>query len=126
MALNGISTKVAGAGSDPVATKVLRRTEKLNLATTKRQNLDTFGYRILNRITGTFVAYVSGELTTLTGTNSPTVGHPWTAACITIDGGQANTIFSPSQQIYDGGNASSIYTIYDNSIDAGDAYGCKD
>jgi hypothetical protein len=77
MALNGISTEVAGAGNDPVATKVLRRTEKLNLATTKRQDAGTFGYRTLNIITGTFVAYVSGQLTTLTGTNSPTPGHPW-------------------------------------------------
>jgi len=80
MALNGISTEVAGDGSDPVATKKLRRTDKLNLATTKRQTTGTFGYRSLNTITGTFTAYVSGELTTLTGTNSPLVGHPWTLA----------------------------------------------
>ena len=78
MALNGISTKVAGNGSDPVATKKLRRTDKLNLATTTRQTTGTFGYRSLNVINGTFTAYVSGELTTLTGTNSPLVGHPWT------------------------------------------------
>lgn len=80
MALNGISTEVAGDGSDPVATKVLRRTDKLNLAIIERQTTGTFGYRSLNIITGTFTAYVSGELTTLTGTNSPLVGHPWTLA----------------------------------------------
>jgi hypothetical protein len=78
MALNGISTEVAGDGSNPIATKVLRRTDKLNLAKTKRQSTGTNGYRTLNTITGTFTAYVSGQLVTLSGTNSPSVGHPWT------------------------------------------------
>jgi len=44
MALNGISTEVAGDGSNPIATKVLRRTDKLNLAKTKRQSTGTNGY----------------------------------------------------------------------------------
>jgi hypothetical protein len=81
MALNGISTEVAGDGSDPVATKVLRRADKLALAEAKRQAVGTNGYRTLNVITGTHVAYVNGingpVLTTLSGSASPAVGHPW-------------------------------------------------
>lgn len=78
MSLNGISTKVAGDGTDPIATKVLRRTDKLNLAKIERQSTGTNGYRILNVITGTFTAYVSTSLVVLSGTNSPKPGHPWT------------------------------------------------
>ena len=78
MSLNGISTEVAGDGSDPVATKILRRTDKLALAQIKRQTTSTNGYRVLNIITGTHVAYVSTSTATISGSASPTVGHPWT------------------------------------------------
>jgi len=80
MAENGISTLEAGDGSDPVANKILRRSEKLAVATTKRQTTGTNGYRVLNVIAGTHTAYVGTETTTLSGTASPTVGHPWSEA----------------------------------------------
>ena len=77
MSLNGISTKVAGDGSDPVATKILRRSDKLELAKTSRQTTGTNDYRVLNIITGTHVAYVGTTTTTISGYASPTVGHHW-------------------------------------------------
>ena len=77
MSLNGISTEVAGDGSDPVATKILRRSDKLALTQTKRQTTGTNGYRVLNVITGTHVAYVGTATTTVSGSASPAVGHPW-------------------------------------------------
>lgn len=81
MALNGISTEVAGDGSDPTATKILRRTDKLDLAQFKRSIPDTIGFRSLNQIEGTHLAYVNGiggsSLQTLSGSTAPTIGHPW-------------------------------------------------
>jgi hypothetical protein len=81
MALNGISTEtvVVSGHIDPVATKLLRRNDKLSLAESKRSSTATYGYRILNVITGTHVAYVGTTTSTLvSGTASPAVGHPWT------------------------------------------------
>lgn len=79
MSLNGISTATAGDGSDPVANKQLRRQLKLDLAKTKRSTAGTYGYRPLNKLTGTHPAYVTGSTNTVSvsGTASPTVGHPW-------------------------------------------------
>lgn len=77
MSLNGISTEVAGDGSNPIATKILRRNDKLALATTKRQTTGTNGYRVLNTITDTHVAYVGTTTSTISGTTSPVFGHPW-------------------------------------------------
>lgn len=78
MAQNGISTETAG---NPVATKILRRTDKLALAAAKRGTVGTPGYRPLNTIVGTHTAYVNGTggatTATLSGTASPTDGHPW-------------------------------------------------
>jgi hypothetical protein len=77
MSTNGISTKVAGNGSNPVATKILRRNDKLALAATKRSAVGTPGYRPLNSIVGTHVAYVGTSTSTVSGSASPVVGHPW-------------------------------------------------
>ena len=81
MAANGISTEVSGDGSNPVATKLLRRDDKLALAAAKRQAVGTPGYRDYNTITGTHTAYVNGingaTLTTVSGTTAPTIAHPW-------------------------------------------------
>ena len=81
MALNGISTEVSGDGSDPVATKLKRRADKLALAAAKRSTVDTPGYRNLNAIAGSHPAYVNGvggaTTSTESGTASPTGGHPW-------------------------------------------------
>ena len=78
MAANGISTEIIPG--DHVATKLKRRADKLALAATKRQNVGTTGYRPLNKIVGTHQAYVNGELTTETGTASPSPGHPWSTS----------------------------------------------
>jgi hypothetical protein len=77
MSTNGISTEVAGNGSDPVATKILRRNDKLALAAAKRSTAGIPGYRPLNSITGTHTAYVGTSTSTVSGTASPTAGHPW-------------------------------------------------
>lgn len=76
MALNNISTATSGSA---ITTKIYRRTLKLALATTKRSTISTssYGYRILHTITGTHVAYVSTSTATLSGSASPTIGHPW-------------------------------------------------
>lgn len=76
MALNGISTStVAG---NVIATKLGRRNAKLALATTKRATTSTNGYRVLHTISGTHTAYVSTSTTsTVSGTASPSIGHPW-------------------------------------------------
>lgn len=74
MAANGISTATNG---DAVSTKIYRRDLKLALATTKRSAAGTYGYRILNVITGTHLAYVSTVTTLVSGTASPNIGHPW-------------------------------------------------
>ena len=75
MALNGISTEVAGT---PDATKIKRRTDKLALAQAKRANVSIPGYRVLHTISSNHSAYVNGNLTSnISGTSSPTVGHPW-------------------------------------------------
>ena len=81
MALNGISTEVFGDGSNPDQTKLLRRTDKLNLAAAKRSNIGTPGYRDYNTILGTHNQYVNGNLiANVSGTSSPTVAHPWSLA----------------------------------------------
>jgi hypothetical protein len=68
MSLNGISTEVAGDGSDPAATKLKRRNDKLALAATKRAaGGDT-----------TTVYYRPYHFYTSPGTVSPATGHPWT------------------------------------------------
>jgi hypothetical protein len=80
MALNGISTVtvMAGLDVDPIATRILRREQKLALAISKRSLRDTNGYRTLNDLgTGTHIAYVLNTLQTLTGTASPILAHPW-------------------------------------------------
>ena len=81
MALNQISTATNGGPAD---TKIYRRALKLDLAKSKRQTVDTPGYRILHNIIGTHSAYVNGEggatLLSLSGSASPAVGHPWTTA----------------------------------------------
>jgi hypothetical protein len=74
MAANGISTKT---GADPVATKLLRRTAKLDLAKAKRSDSSKPGYRPLHTITGSHTAYVGTATTTVSGSASPVVGHPW-------------------------------------------------
>lgn len=84
MAQNGISTEVIYVGTstvvDSIATKIQRRTDKLALAENTRQ-FTTYGYRPLNRISGTHQAYVNGpsgpSMQTLSGTTSPAAGHPW-------------------------------------------------
>jgi len=75
MALNGISTLV---GDDPVTTKKLRREQKLALAAAKRSAVGTNGYRELNKIAGTHTQYVGTTTTSVSGSASPTPGHPWT------------------------------------------------
>jgi len=74
MAANGISTRT---GANPVATKKLRRTAKLNLAKDKRNDNTIPGYRSLNTITGSHIAYVGTSTSTVSGSASPTIGHPW-------------------------------------------------
>jgi hypothetical protein len=65
MALNGISTEVAGNGSNTAATKLKRKNDKIALAKTKRQATGTSGYREYNKYTSP-------------GTVAPAVGRPWT------------------------------------------------
>lgn len=79
MAVNGISTATAGDGTNSVLNKIERRNLKLSLATTKRQTTGTIGYRVLNVITGTHVAYVGTATTTVSGTASPAIGRPWSS-----------------------------------------------
>lgn len=74
MALNGISTATS---STSVLTKLYRRGLKLSLADTKRSSTSTYGYRILNAITATHVAFVGTTTTTVIGSASPTIGRPW-------------------------------------------------
>ena len=74
MALNGISTATS---STAILTKLYRRDLKLAEAAAKRADTSTYGYRVLNIVTGTHVAYVSTSTSTISGTASPTVGHPW-------------------------------------------------
>lgn len=78
MALNGISTLISGDGSDPDANKLSRRDAKLALAATERQDVGNVGYRQYNTIVGVHDAYVNGNLNAnVSGTTSPTTGHPW-------------------------------------------------
>ena len=85
MALNGISTATNGSPTD---TKIYRRALKLGEAAAKRSSTSTYGYRILHTIAGTHQDYVNGasgaELVTLSGSASPTVGHPWTTGTVVI------------------------------------------
>ena len=76
MAANGISTATS---STSVLTKIWRRDLKLELAATKRSTVSTssYGYRVLNTVTGTHVAFVGTTTATISGTASPTIGHPW-------------------------------------------------
>lgn len=51
MSANGISTLIAGDGSDPVANKAARQIAKLDMAQTSRQaggDIDARSYRIMN------------------------------------------------------------------------------
>jgi hypothetical protein len=87
MALNGISTATNGSAVD---TKIYRRTLKLTEAAAKRSNNAIPGYRPLNVLSGTHSAYVNGAdgatLETLSGSASPTEGHPWSAGAVTTYG----------------------------------------
>jgi len=108
MAQNGISTEVVYIGTstivDPIATKVQRRSDKLALAQQTRQ-FTTYGFRIENQITSCHSAYVNGSngpvLTTLSGTASPTVGHPWSITpsidIIVLAGSELDT--TPTSQV---------------------------
>jgi hypothetical protein len=49
----------------------------LALAKTKRSAVGTPGYRALHTITGSHTAYVGTATTTVSGSASPTGGHPW-------------------------------------------------
>ena len=75
MALNHISTATS---STAILTKLYRRDLKLNLAQTKRQSSTATWHRVYNLISGTHVAYVSTSTSTVRGTASPAIGHPWT------------------------------------------------
>jgi hypothetical protein len=77
MALNGISTATS---STAIATKIYRRELKLAEATVKRASTSTYGYRVLNTITDTHVAFVGTTTATIIGSASPTIGRPWIAA----------------------------------------------
>ena len=88
MSLNGISTATS---STPTLTKVLRRDLKLAEAQAKRRSSTSTWYRPLNILSGTHDAYVNGstgaELVTLSGSASPTQGHPWsTGTAVTTYG----------------------------------------
>ena len=74
MALNGISTATS---STSVTTKIYRRELKLAEADAKRSSTSTYGYRILNQITATHVAFVGTTTATIIGSASPAIGHPW-------------------------------------------------
>jgi len=113
MAANGISTRT---GANPVATKILRRTEKLTLAATKRSDNTKPGYRVLNNITGTHTAYVNGtggaQLATLSGSKSNVDGSPWAAA--PANGGTSGSVDASGffeQQLIGG-----TYIAFDQSI----------
>lgn len=69
MAANGIST---------LASKTARRNQKLLNAANKRKTSGTPGYRPLNTIVGSHSAYVGTAIGTVSGSASPTIGHPWT------------------------------------------------
>lgn len=77
MAANGISTATNGSSND---TKIYRRALKLDLAAAKRASTSTYGYRALNIVDGTHIAFVGTTTSTIIGTASPTVGRPWTTA----------------------------------------------
>jgi len=83
MALNQISTATNGGPAD---TKIYRRALKLDEAKAKRQAVGTPGYRPLHNISGTHSAYVNGTggatLLTLSGSASPTDGHPWSTGTV--------------------------------------------
>ena len=87
MALNQISTATNGGPAD---TKIYRRALKLDEAKAKRQAVGTPGYRPLHNISGTHSAYVNGEggatLISLSGSASPTAGHPWSAGTVATYG----------------------------------------
>ena len=74
MALNGISTATS---ITPVATKIYRRELKLAEATAKRSTSGTPGYRALNVISGTHIAFVGTTTATIIGSASPSIGRPW-------------------------------------------------
>jgi len=83
MAQNGISTATS---TTPVLTKLLRRDLKLAEAQAKRQSSTSTWYRPLNQLNGTHQAYVNGAggptLETLSGSASPTPGHPWSTGTV--------------------------------------------
>jgi len=74
MALNRISTATS---STSVLTKIHRKGLKLALADAKRSSTSTYGYRILNSITETRVAFVGTTTSTVMGSASPIIGRPW-------------------------------------------------
>lgn len=74
MALNGISTATS---STAIATKIYRRELKLAEAAAKRSTVDTPGFRTLNAITATHVAFVGTTTATIIGSASPSIGRPW-------------------------------------------------
>ena len=92
MAANGIST---------LPSKLARKLAKISLAEAKRQLSDTIGFRVLNDYTGSV---------------SPTVGRPWAAEPLSIDGGTAITVLAP---LVDGGNSTTVSTsIIDGGLAA--------
>jgi len=105
MALNGISTEVSGDGSDPVATKLLRRSDKLALAQAKRSDTTIPGYRQLNLLSGSFSAFVNGTggsiLSTESGTNSPAQGHPWTVSAEGVYNYRYNQYWNSNVNFFD-------------------------
>lgn len=92
MALNQISTATNGGSAD---TKIYRRALKLDEAKAKRQAVGTPGYRPLHNINGTHSAYVNGTggatLSTLSGSASPTTGHPWSTGTVATYGVEFRT-----------------------------------
>ena len=118
MALNNISTEVAGDGSDPVATKLLRRDDKLALAATKRQASGTPGYRPLNQIIGTHQAYVAGVLSTVSGTNASVIGHPWSSSSLIVDIDPGNILCYPGTgtTLYDLSGHGNNLTLFGSGI----------
>jgi type II secretory pathway component PulF len=75
MALNGISTATS---STSILTKLYRQGLKLAEAKVTRSSTGTNGYRVLHRITATHIAYLSTSTSTVIGSASPVLGHPWT------------------------------------------------
>lgn len=93
MALNGIST---------LPTKAARTIAKISIATDKRQLSGTNGFRVLNDYIGSV---------------SPTIGRPWGADPLVVDGGSSTATFA---SIINGGNANSTGGV-GNQLDGGNS-----